>query len=76
MLYWRAFNDNPTASGGGVEGLGRRMVTFKFDKTAANPDPKLKNKLLAEIEGIFQWCWNMDDNKMFEVLEIEEILRQ
>ena len=69
VVYWRAFNDNPTASGGGVEGLGRRMVTFKFDKTATNPDPKLKNKLLAEIEGIFQWCWNMDDNKMFEVLE-------
>ncbi len=36
---------------------------------AANPDPELKNKLLSEIEGIFQWCWNMDDNKMFEVLE-------
>ena len=68
VVIWRAFNDNPTVSGGGVEGLGRRMVTFKFDKTAANPDPHLKNKLLAEIEGIFQWCWSMDDNKMFDVL--------
>ena len=45
------------------------MVTFKFYKTAANPDPKLKNKLVAEIEDIFQWCWNMDDNKIFDVLE-------
>ena len=69
VVCWRAFNDNPTASGGGVEGLGRRMVTFKFDKTAANPDPELKNKLLAEIEGIFWWCWSMDDNKMFDVLK-------
>ena len=68
VVIWRAFNDNPTVSGGGVEGLGRRMLTFKFEKTAANPDPHLKNKLLAEIEGIFQWCWSMDDNKMFEVL--------
>jgi len=45
------------------------MVTFKFDKTAVKPDPELKNKLLAEIEGIFWWCWSMDDNKMFDVLK-------
>ena len=69
VVVWRAFNDNPTASGGGVEGLGRRNVTFKFPKSAANPDPHLKNKLLAEVEGIFWWCWSMNDNKMFDVLK-------
>ena len=69
VVVWRAFNDNPTASGGGVEGLGRRNVTFKFPKSAANPDPHLKNKLLAEVEGIFWWCWSMDDNNMFSVLK-------
>ncbi len=53
VVVWRAFNDNPTASGGGVEDLGRRMVTFKFPKSAAKTDPYLKNKLLAEVEGIF-----------------------
>ena len=31
VVYWRAFNDNPTASGGGVYALGRRIVTFKFE---------------------------------------------
>ena len=30
---------------------------------------QLKNKLLAEVEGIFWWCWSMDDNKMFDVLK-------
>ncbi len=40
-----------------------------FNKTAAKPDPQLKNKLLAEVEGIFWWCWSMDDNKMFSVLK-------
>ena len=69
VVIWRAFNDNPTASGGGVEGLGRRMVTFKFNKTASNPDPYLKNKLLAEVEGIFQWFWNLDDNQMMQILQ-------
>ena len=69
VVVWRAFNDNPTASGGGVEGLGRRNVTFKFPKSAANPDPQLKQKLIGEVEGIFWWCWSMDDNKMFEVLK-------
>jgi len=69
VVYWRAFNNNPTVSGEAVEGLGRRMVTFKFPRSAAKPDPQLKNKLLAEIEGIFWWCWSMDDNKMFSVLK-------
>jgi len=69
VVVWRAFNDNPTASGGGVEGFGRRMVTFPFPKSAANPDPQLKQKLLGEVEGIFWWCWSMDDNQMFEVLK-------
>ena len=69
VVYWRAFNNNPTASGEAVEGLARRTVTYKFLQSAANPDPQLKNKLLAEIEGIFWWCWSMGDNKMFDVLK-------
>ena len=69
VVYWRAFNNNPTASGEAVEGLARRTVTYKFPQSAANPDPQLKNKLLAEIEGIFRCCWSMDDNKMFDVLK-------
>ena len=69
VVVWRAFNDNPTASGGGVEGLGRRMVTFKFERPATNPDPYLKDKLFDEVAGIFQWCWKMDDNKMFNILK-------
>ena len=69
VVVWRAFNDNPTASGGGVEGLGRRMVTFPFPRSAANPDHYLKTKLFAEVEGIFWWCWSMDDNKMFDVFK-------
>ena len=69
VVVWRAFNDNPTASGGGVEGLGRRNVTFPFNKTASKPDPYLKTKLLAEVEGIFQWFWKMDDNQMMQTLK-------
>ena len=67
VVYWRAFNNNPTASGEAVEGLARRTVTYKFPHSAANPDPQLKNKLLVDIEGDFWWCWGMDDNKMFDV---------
>ena len=69
VVIWRSFNDNPSASGGGVEGIGRRMVTFKFTKVAANPDLQLKNKLFEEVEGIFQWCWNLDDNEMMQILK-------
>ncbi len=45
------------------------MVTFPFNKTASKPDPYLKTKLLAEIEGIFQWFWKMDDNQMMQTLK-------
>ena len=69
VVCWRAFNDNQSASGGGVEGLARRLVTFKFDNVPKKINTNLLNELLNEIEGIFWWCWSMDDNLMFDVLK-------
>ncbi len=68
VVIWRAFNDQPSISGGGQEGLTRRMVTFRIERSAASPDPSLKQKLRDEIEGIFQWCWSMPVNEMYETL--------
>ena len=69
VVVVRAYNDLPTTSGGGVEGLGRRMVTFRINNSATNPDPRLKEKLLAEVSGIFQWCWSLSTEEMFEILK-------
>ena len=33
-----------------------------------------KNKLFEEVEGIFQWCWNLDDNEMMQILKNRGII--
>ena len=68
VVIWRFFNDTPGASGGGIEGMGRRIVTFRFEKTVANPDDELKRKLIAEAAGIFWWAWSMPDDDMHDAL--------
>ena len=68
VVIWRFFNDTPGASGGGIEGMGRRIVTFRFEKTVANPDEELKRKLIAEAAGIFWWAWSMPENEMNDAL--------
>ena len=69
VVCWRNFNDQPSVSGGGAEGLGRRMVTFRIKNQPARPDTKLKGKLLKEVTGIFQWCWCLSEVEMTETLK-------
>ena len=69
VVVWRNFNDQPSVSGGGAEGLGRRMVTFRIKNQPARPDTELKSKLLKEVSGIFYWCWKMSKEEMTETLE-------
>jgi phage/plasmid-associated DNA primase len=69
VVVWRAFNDNPSASGGGLEGMGRRIVTFEFKRISSNADPTLKTKLLEEVAGIFQWCWSMSKKEVIETFK-------
>ena len=69
IVVWRNFNDQPSASGGGVEGMGRRMVTFRIKNRPTEPDPELKDKLLMEVSGIFQWCWSMSQEDMLETFK-------
>lgn len=68
VVMWRFYNDQPGASGGGLEGMGRRIVTFRFDKPVQRPDRELKEKLIAEAPGIFQWVWSMNEDSMHAVL--------
>ena len=68
IVVWRFFNDTPGASGGGMEGMGRRIVTFRFERSIANPDGQLKAKLTAEAAGIFWWAWSMPEEEMHDAL--------
>lgn len=66
VVVWRFYNDQPTVAGQGVEGMGRRNVVFRIERKPSRPDPKLKQKLLGEIEGIFQWVWSLPLEAMDE----------
>lgn len=69
VVIWRFFNDTPGASGGGLEGMGRRIVTFRFDNPVTEPDTELKAKLTAEAAGIFWWAWSMSRDDAFTALK-------
>ena len=68
VVIWRFYNDQPGASGAGVEGMGRRMVTFRFAKQVARRDRQLKTTLIAEAPGVFQWAWSMGEQTMHNTL--------
>jgi putative DNA primase/helicase len=69
VVIWRFFNDTPSASGGALEGMGRRIVTFRIDQVPTKRDPGLKERLLKEAAGIFQWCWSMSEQEMATAFE-------
>lgn len=64
VVIWRFFNDSPGASGGGVEGMGRRIATIPFDVEPKRRDSGLKRKIVAEAAGIFAWAYSMTDEEM------------
>jgi hypothetical protein len=68
VVIWRFYNDQPGASGSGVEGMGRRLITFHFAKQVARRDRQLKATLIAEAAGIFQWAWSMGEESMQNTL--------
>ena len=68
IVIWRFFNDTPGASGGGLEGMGRRIVTFRFDNPVDKPDTELKSKLTGEAAGIFYWAWSLGAEAASEAL--------
>ena len=68
VVVWRFYNDQPGVSGAGVEGMGRRLITFRFAKQVARRDRQLKATLIAEAAGIFQWAWSMGEQAMHSTL--------
>ena len=64
VVVWRFFNDSPGASGGGVEGMGRRIITIPFDVEPSKRDPLLKRKIVEEAAGIFAWVFAMTTDEM------------
>lgn len=68
VVVWRFFNDHISVSGGNEEGIGRRSIPITFDNPPARRDRTLKEKLLAELPGIFAWVWSMPLEEAIDTL--------
>ena len=64
-VIWRFYNDQPrVADDGGIEGMSRRIITFSIPFSVSNKDPHLKQKLMEELPGIYQWAMSMSEVEM------------
>ena len=71
IVPWRLYNDKPSNSQDGDEGMTRRLITFRIAKSvsAKRKDVKLKATLIAEIAGIYQWAMSMSEAEMADAFD-------
>ena len=69
VVIWRFMNDTPGASGGGLEGMGRRILTIPMQPRQGAKDFRLKERLCSEVAGVFSWAWSLGDDAMRDTLK-------
>lgn len=69
VVIWRFMNDTPGASGGGLEGMGRRILTIPMQDRQCAKDIHLKERLRGEVAGVFSWAWSLGDDAMRDTLK-------
>lgn len=69
VVIWRFMNDTPGASGGGLEGMGRRILTIPMQDRQGPKDFRLKERLCSEVAGVFAWAWSLGDDAMRDTLK-------
>jgi phage/plasmid-associated DNA primase len=69
VVIWRFMNDTPGASGGGLEGMGRRILTIPMQDRMGAKDFGLKERLCSEVAGVFSWAWSLGDDAMRDTLK-------
>jgi putative DNA primase/helicase len=69
VVIWRFMNDTPGASGGGLEGMGRRILTIPMQDRKGAKDFRLKERLCGEVAGVFSWAWRLGDDAMRDTLK-------
>lgn len=69
VVIWRFMNDTPGASGGGLEGMGRRILTIPMQDRKGAKDIHLKERLRNEVAGVFSWAWSLGDEGMRNTLK-------
>ena len=69
IVPWRFYNDKPANSQANDEGMTRRVITFVIRESVKKKDYGLKEKLIAEIAGIYWWAMSMSEPEMAHAFE-------
>ena len=69
IVPWRFYNDKPANSQANDEGMTRRVITFVIRESVRKKDYGLKEKLIAEIAGIYWWAMSMPEPDMAHAFE-------
>ena len=69
IVPWRFYNDKPSNSQANDEGMTRRVITFVIRESVKKKDYELKEKLIAEIPGIYWWAMSMPERDMARAFE-------
>lgn len=69
IVPWRFYNDKPSNSQANDEGMTRRVITFVIRESVKKKDYGLKDKLIAEISGIYWWAMSMSEPEMARAFE-------
>ena len=69
IVPWRFYNDKPANSQANDEGMTRRVITFVIRESVKKKDYGLKEKLIAEIAGIYWWAMSMSEHEMAHAFE-------
>ena len=69
IVPWRFYNDKPANSQANDEGMTRRVITFVIRESVHRKDYGLKEKLIAEISGIYWWAMSMPEAQMAYAFE-------
>lgn len=69
IVPWRFYNDKPANSQANDEGMTRRVITFVIRESVKTKDYGLKEKLIAEISGVYWWAMSMSEPEMAHAFE-------
>lgn len=64
-----AFNETPRISQDSKDGFARRNVLIKFRNPPKVKDRGLSETLTAELSGIFNWAWGMEESVAIDIID-------
>jgi len=72
-VLWAASNEPLSSGTADRVGLDRRTVYLQFERKPSKKDPFLKQRLLHELPGIFNWVWQLPITDAISIIQAYQI---